>query len=61
MRITSIMGATEEMDGDDSSDRERVLMLELISFKKEQLKSIPVKHNSLNSLEALSIYRAQGQ
>ena len=55
------MGATEEMDGDDSSDRERVLMLELISFKKEQLKSIPTKHNSLNSLVALSIYRAQGQ
>ena len=55
MRMTSIIGATADMDGDDSSDRERVLMLEVISFRKEQLISIPTKHNSLNSLLTLSI------
>ena len=55
MRMTSIIGATAEMDGDDSSDKERVRMLELISFKKEQLKSMPTKHNSLNNLVTLSI------
>ena len=55
MRMISIMGATAEMDGDDSSDKERVRMLELISFKNAQHISIPTKHNSLNNLLTLSI------
>ena len=55
MRMISIMGATAEMDGDDSSDKERVRMLELISFRNEQHKSIPTKHSSLNNLLTLSM------